>query len=97
MINLKVLSTAAAMAVVLPMVAPSTARSRRRIERGGGGGGGVRAGGGGGGGAAIAAVALEPVAAVPLHRAGWRLEVPAWPCTRDDGGFSTARRWITRR
>ncbi len=56
MINLKVLSTVAAMALLLPMVAPSTSSAQGigskadGARAGGGGGGGFRAGGGGGGG-----------------------------------------------
>src|SRR5882762_1613057 len=57
MINLKVLSTVAAMALLLPMVAPSTGSAQGIGSKadgarggGGGGGGGFRAGGGGGGG-----------------------------------------------
>jgi hypothetical protein len=62
MINLKVLSTAAAMALLLPMVAPSPGSAQGLggnapgVTGGGGGGGGGAAGGGrggGGGGAAI--------------------------------------------
>ena len=50
MINLKVLSTAAAMALLLPMVAPSAGSAQGIGSKAGGGGGGFRAGGGGGGG-----------------------------------------------
>jgi hypothetical protein len=57
MINLKVLSTVAAMALLLPVVAPSTGSAQGLGSKadgaragGGGGGGGFRAGGGGGGG-----------------------------------------------
>ncbi|HEY9455505.1 MAG TPA: hypothetical protein VIR82_22715, partial [Bradyrhizobium sp.] len=52
MINLKVLSTAAAMALVLPLVVPSQSSAQVPGMRGGGGGGTVAApsvGGGGGG------------------------------------------------
>ena len=49
MISLKVLSAAAAMALVLPMVVPSAGFAQNSIQKGYGGG--VRAGGGGGGGA----------------------------------------------
>jgi hypothetical protein len=62
MINLKVLSTAAAMALLLPMLAPSTGSaqgigSKAEGARGGGGGGGFRAAGGGGGGGGFRATA----------------------------------------
>ena len=52
MISLKVLSTAAAMALILPMVAPteSFAQTAPNKRGGGGGGAGGAAGGGGGGG-----------------------------------------------
>jgi hypothetical protein len=53
MINLKVLGTAAAIALVLPMAGAVQAQERGSMAGGGGGGGGARAGGGGGGGAAI--------------------------------------------
>src|SRR4029078_4524993 len=55
MINLKVLSTAAAIALVLPLVAPSISAAQAQEvrggagARGGGGGGGAAIGGGGGG------------------------------------------------
>jgi hypothetical protein len=53
MINLKVLSTAAAIALLTPMFASSAsfAQDRGSFRGGGGGGGGIRAGGGGGGAA----------------------------------------------
>jgi hypothetical protein len=59
MINLKVLSTVAAMALVLPMIAPTPSAAQVKAQGaplGGGGGisGGGMRGGGGGGGAAIA-------------------------------------------
>jgi BA14K-like protein len=55
MISLKVLSTAAAMALVLPMVVPSEsfAQSQFGSKASGAGGGGARIGGGGGGGPRI--------------------------------------------
>ncbi len=55
MINLKVLSTAAALALVLPLAAAPTASFAQNHGRGGGGGGHM--GGGGGGAYAAAAVA----------------------------------------
>jgi BA14K-like protein len=53
MINLKVLSTAAAITLLMPMLATSAsfAQDRGSFGGGGGGGGGIRAGGGGGGAA----------------------------------------------
>jgi hypothetical protein len=54
MINLRVLTTAAAMALLLPMVAPSPGSAQglgsKAAGVGGGGGGGISAGGGGRGG-----------------------------------------------
>jgi len=49
MINLKVLSTVAAMALVLPMVVPSESFAQNLGSKAAGGVGGVRGGGGGGG------------------------------------------------
>src|SRR6266481_2240740 len=49
MINLKVLSTVAAVALVLPMVVPSESFAQNLGSKAAGGGGGVRGGGGGGG------------------------------------------------
>ena len=74
MINLKVLSTAAAMALRVAdgRAEPSARPGARTAGGGGGGGGGCQA-------AAVAAqlsaaaVALEAVAVVPLHRRWWRL------------------------
>ena len=64
MINLKVLSTAAALALVLPMVVPSQSSAQVPGMKGGGGGGGGGAvaapsmGGRGGGGGAVAAPSM---------------------------------------
>ena len=79
MINLKVLSTAAAIALVLPVVAPSISAvqaqdsGRGGAAVGGGGGGGAR-GGGGGGGAAIGGggpcLSLRPAGVFYLVDAG---------------------------
>jgi hypothetical protein len=49
MISLKVLSTAAALALVLPAIAPSVSFAQAPPSKGLGGGGGFKAGGGGGG------------------------------------------------
>ena len=49
MISLKVLSTVAAMALVLPMVAPAESFAQNLGSKAAGAGGGARAGGGGGG------------------------------------------------
>ena len=48
MINLKVLSAAAVMALMLPMTAPTESHAQSALMRGSGGGGGAALGGGGG-------------------------------------------------
>ena len=66
MINLKVLSTVATMALVLPMITPSPSSAQAPgAGRVGGGGGGGAVGGGGGfsGGVAAAAVLLSAAVA----------------------------------
>ena len=77
MINLKVLSTAAIMALVLPLVAPTASFAQGHGMRAGGGGGGGFKGGGGaafagrggpGGGAAFAGRGGPAMGAAPMQR-----------------------------